>query len=99
MGGEKLIAVSTVDAAVISSQVKRAIKLDTSASFSPIIYCQQTRQRGNNSLPILTGAKRLHVRPAIGERRQLKSWCWQDMKDLHWPMGAVGNSQTKSASA
>ena len=73
MGREKPIAISTVDTAVKFGQVKRAIKLDTSASFSTIIYCQQTRQAGNNSLPIFTEAKRLHIRQAIKERRQLKS--------------------------
>lgn len=92
-GGEKPIAVTTVDAAVKSGQVKRETKLGTSASFLTAIYCQQTRQTGNNSLPTFTGAKWLHIRPAVKETRQLKSWCWQDVKGLHWPTGMV-HSQT-----
>lgn len=94
MGRENPIAASTVDPAAKSEQVKRVIKVDTSASFSTIIYRQQARQTGNNSLPIFTGVKRLHVRPAIKERRQLKKWCWQDMNCLHWLI-----KQAKSATA
>jgi hypothetical protein len=52
-------------------KVKGRQNWSPSGSFSIIIYCQQTRQTGNTSPHIFTGVKRLHVNPAIKERRQL----------------------------